>query len=142
MAEAAADDLLAATEPDDSLPLEERLQDSLDRFVSYVASRGPAFISLVRGASGGDAALQAVFDRAHDVVARRVLDGLDMTEADATPLLQIALRGWVAFIEECVVVWLVQGGATRDEVVEVLKAALVAAAGAADPGLREPFVQP
>jgi AcrR family transcriptional regulator len=142
VAEAAADDLLRATEPDDSLPLEQRLQDSLDRFVSYVASRGPAFISLVRGASGGDAALQAVFDRAHDVVARRVLDGLEMTEADATPLVQIALRGWVAFIEECVVVWLSQGGAAREELVVVLQQALVAALGAADPALEDPFGPP
>lgn len=139
VAEAAADELLAATEPDESLPLEERLNDSLERFVAYVASRGPAFISLVRGASGGDAALQAVFDRAHDVVARRVLDGLDIAVERAKPMVQIALRGWVAFIEECVVVWLSQGGAAREELVAVLQQALVAALGAADPALEDPF---
>jgi AcrR family transcriptional regulator len=139
VAEAAADELLAATEPDESLPLEERLNDSLERFVAYVASRGPAFISLVRGAGGGDAALQAVFDRAHDVVARRVLDGLDIPLERAKPMVQIALRGWVAFIEECVVVWLSQGGAAREELVAVLQQALVAALGAADPALEDPF---
>lgn len=141
VAQAGADELLAATEPDESLPLEQRLRQSLDSFVSYVATRDEAFISLVRGASGGDPALQAVFERAHDVVAQRILRGLGIADDDAAPLLQIALRGWVAFLEESVVVWLAQGGATREELVSLLEQALVAALGAADPALADPFAR-
>lgn len=139
VAQAGADELLAATEPDESLPLEERLRTSLDAFVSYVEGRGEAFISLVRGASGGDPALQAVFESAHDVVAQRILDGLGLSADDAAPLVQIALRGWVAFLEESVVVWLAHGGASRAELVGLLEQALVAALGAADPSLADPF---
>ncbi len=132
VAEAGADELLAATEPDPALPLELRLRDSLDAFVTYASTRREAFTSVVRGASGGDPALQAVFDRAHGVVATRVLEGLGVDETTETPLLRIAVRGWVAFIEEAVVLWLASGGSSQEELVAVLEAALLAAVTAAD----------
>lgn len=132
VAEAGAEELLRATEPDVTLAPEERLRASLDAFVSYVSTRGEAFTSLVRGAAGGDPELQGVFDRAHGVVATRVLEGLGVEEGSETTLLRIAVRGWVAFIEESVVVWLASGGATQEQLVAVLESALLAAVVAAD----------
>ena len=132
VAEAGADELLAATEPDASLPPEDQLRASLNAFVAFVAERGEAFTSLIRGASGGDAALQAVFDRAHGVVASRVLAGLGISADAETTLLRIAVRGWVAFVEESIVVWLATGGATQEQLVAILEAALLAAVTAAD----------
>ena len=132
VAEAGADELLAATQPDPSLPIEQRLRASLEAFVAYVSARGEAFTSLIRGASGGDPALQAVFDRAHGVVATRILEGLGIDEGSETSLLRIAVRGWVAFIEEAVVVWLDTGGSTQDQLVAILEASLLAAVTAAD----------
>ena len=132
VAQAGADELLRATEPDASLPPEQRLRASLDAFVSYVSRRGEVFTSIVRGAAGGDPDLQGVFDRAHGVVATRVLEGLGVEEGSETPLLRIAVRGWVALIEESVVVWLASGGASQEELVAVLVAALLAAVTAAD----------
>lgn len=126
LAEAAADELLAATEPDPDLPATQALQRSLHAFVEHISSRREAYLSLVRGASGGDKALQAVFERAHEVVAERVLSGLGMAD-DAPPLLRAATRGWVAFCEETVVVWLAGGGASTDQVVALLQETLVAA---------------
>ena len=132
VAEAAADELLAATEPDLTLPPDQRLRDSLEAFVAYVSTRGEAFTSLVRGASGGDPALRDVFDRAHAVVATRVLSGMGVSEETETPLLRVAVRGWVAFLEEAIVAWLATGGSSRDQFVPVLEATLVAAVAAAD----------
>src|SRR3712207_3272475 len=43
VAQAAAEELLAATEPDESLPPADRLRASLEAFVSYVSTRGEAF---------------------------------------------------------------------------------------------------
>lgn len=128
VASAAAEDLLAFTEPDRDLPVDERLVDSLERFVDYITQRREAFLSLVRGATGGETALQSVFDRAHEVVARRVLVGLGVQEND--PALYVAIRGWVACVEETVVVWLEQGGLGRDDLIALLRATLVAAVDA------------
>jgi AcrR family transcriptional regulator len=135
VAEAAATEMLAATEPDLALPPEERLRQSLAAFVDYVSSRREAFLSLVRGASGADEVLRGVFDRAHAVVASRILEGLGIT-GSPEPLLTVAVRGWIAFVEEAVVVWLVEGDATRDDLVGLLEQVLVQAVAAAWPPAR------
>ncbi len=132
VAQAAADELLAATEPDDSLPPGDRLRASLEAFVSYVSTRGEAFTSLVRGTAGGDPALRDVFERAHTVVATRVLSGLGVDEDTETTLLRVAVRGWIAFLEEAIVVWLATGAAAQEQFVSMLEAALVAAVATAD----------
>ncbi len=132
VAQAAADELLAATEPDYSLPPGDRLRASLEAFVSYVSTRGEAFTSLVRGTAGGDPALRDVFERAHTVVATRVLSGLGVDEDTETTLLRVAVRGWIAFLEEAIVVWLATGAAAQEQFVSMLEAALVAAVATAD----------
>ena len=132
VAEASADQLLAATEPDPDLPPDERLRASLHAFVDYVSDREEAFVSLIRGATGGDPRLRDVFDRAHTVVANRILDGVGVAPGSESPLLRIAVRGWVAFLEEAVVVWLASAEPTQDELVGLLEAALVAAVATAD----------
>jgi len=132
VAEAGAQELLAATEPDESLPPDQRLRASLEAFVAYVSTRGQAFTSLVRGASGGDPALRDVFERAHAVVATRVLSGMGVDEDTETPLLRVAVRGWVAFLEEAIVVWLTTSGSSQEQFVALLESTLVAAVAAAD----------
>ena len=132
VAEASAQDLLAATEPDPDLPPDERLRASLHAFVDYVSQRQDAFVSLIRGATGGEPGLRDVFDRAHTVVASRILEGVGVTPGTESALLRIAVRGWVAFLEEAVVVWLDSGEPSQDELVGVIEAALVAAVATAD----------
>lgn len=132
VAEAGMRGLLAATEPDETLPPEQRLRASLEATVDYVSARAQSFTAVVRGASGGDPALQDVADRAHSVVASRVLGGMGVGEETETPLLRIAVRGWLAFLEEAIVVWLASGGATKEEIVRMLESALVGAVAAAD----------
>src|SRR3954453_15746141 len=53
----AADNLLARTRPEVSLPPAERLALSLEHYVDYVRANRQSYISLVRGAAGGDPAL-------------------------------------------------------------------------------------
>ena len=132
VAEAGMRELLSATEPDETLPPDQRLRASLEATVEYVTTRASSFTSVVRGASGGDPALQDVADRAHSVVASRILGGMGVDEQSETPLLRIAVRGWLAFLEESIVVWLSAGGATQDEIVRMLESALVGAIAAAD----------
>jgi hypothetical protein len=96
-----------------------------------------AFLSLIRGAHGGDDALRSVVDRTYEVVAGRVIEGLEVDPTAAPPLLRIAVRGAVAFIEEAVVTWLAEPGASRDGLLAVLDHVVleaVAAAGAPVPG--------
>ena len=140
VAEASAAELLAGTEPDVTLPPDERLRASLHAFVDYVSQRSEAFVSLIRGATGGDPRLRAVFDRAHTIVANRVLEGVGVAPGTESPLLRIAIRGWVAFLEEAVVVWLAAGEPSQQELIDVLESTLVAAVAAGDPQTAEPLI--
>jgi len=124
VAEAAADELLARTDPDPCLPPLARLHAAVAAYVDYVADKPDAYVAFVRGSSGGDPQILAVHDRIRTAFTRRVLGGLDLPEAP--PRLRVAVRGWVAFTEEVTVDWLARGDLSRAEVVDLLDGALVA----------------
>ena len=122
VAEAAVEEFLAVIQPSTKLPPEEQLRAGLAAFVDYVATRREAFLSLVRGAGGGDRELRAVVDRAHDQVAGEVLSTLqEVLSVEETPLLRTMIHGAIAFAEESAVRWLTEGGSTRDELVSALE---------------------
>jgi AcrR family transcriptional regulator len=122
VAEAAVEEFLAVIQPSTQLPPEEQLRAGLGAFVDYVATRREAFLSLVRGAGGGDRELRAVVDRAHDQVADEVLSTLqEVLGVEETPLLRTMIHGALAFAEEAAVRWLTEGGCTRDELVSALE---------------------
>lgn len=124
VARAGAEELLAATATDPDRSAEEQLREGLERYLDYVAERRGAYLSLVRGASGGDPALQEVFDRTRQVMAERLLEGLGLDWDAAPPLLRVAVRGWIAFVEEASVTWLGGEDVTRDDLVELNLSAL------------------
>jgi AcrR family transcriptional regulator len=124
VAEAAAAELLARTDPDPGLPPLARLQAAVAAYVDYVADKRDAYVAFVRGSSGGDPQILAVYDRTRTAFTLRVLDGLGLPEPP--PRVRVAVRGWVAFTEEVTVDWLAHGDLTRAEVVDLLDEALVA----------------
>ena len=124
VADAAAAELLARTLPDPALPSLDRLRAAVGAYVDYVADRPDAYVAFIRGSSGGDPQLLAVYDRTRTALTLRVLDGLG--ETDPLPRLRVAVRGWVGFVEEVTVDWLSQRDLTRAEVVDLLDDALVA----------------
>lgn len=96
----ASDAMLHATEPRAELAPMPRLEDTLHRFVGFVAEHRGTFHALVRGASAGDADVRAIIDEARDENARRVIAVFTELGHDDGPLLRSALRSWVAFVEE------------------------------------------
>jgi AcrR family transcriptional regulator len=126
---AAADRMLAVTEPDADLPLIQRLRSGLEAYVDYVMQNEALYVSLVRGAAGGDDELQAVFDRTRARVAERVLDAIGLDEND--PAVRVALRGWVGFVEEATLDWLRHHDLERDVLVDLHQQTLVSAIEAA-----------
>ncbi len=134
VAEAAAEELFEATAPDPSVPPDEQLRAGLSTFLDYIEARREAYLSLVRGAAGGEAGLQAVFDRTRDRITERVIDGMsELLPADTLrdPRLRMAVRGWVAFNEEVAQVWLSGEPIGRDELLDLMANSLAALAFAA-----------
>lgn len=124
--EAAAQHLLDRTEPDPHLPVMKQLRSSVEAFVDYLAEHRTTYISLVRGASGSDPDLQAIFERTRRAIGDRILDRLGVT--DPLPGVLAVIRGWVAFADEVSLDWLAQDAPelTRDGLIELLEESLVA----------------
>jgi AcrR family transcriptional regulator len=131
---AAAADLLAHTEPDRSLPYIEQLRAGVESFVDYVVDNRDSYVSLLRGAAGGDINLRSIFDETRSVIAARVVDGLGAAEVPDRA--RLAVRGWVAFGEEVILGWLSEPepGLDRAGLVDMVHDSLVALVASAAPG--------
>ena len=126
VAEAAAQELLAFTEPAQELEGLARLDDSLTRYLDYVHARKDAYLSALRGAAAGDEALRRVFDGTRQRIAERILEGVVEDPAGASASLRTAARGYVGFCEEAACYWLTDGGADRQEMLDLLRRAALA----------------
>ena len=122
--------LLEATAPDPELEPIQRLRDSLERYVDYVSERREAYISQLRGPASADPEFVAVFEATRARTVARVLESLpalDEVEFDRTEV-EIAVRGWIAFVEETTIGWLRGQQISRDRLVEMNFRALPAVA--------------
>ncbi len=106
VAKAAAAEMLRRTGPDTSLAPVDALRGALTSFIDYVEENPDNYRSLVRGAVSGDAEMRAIFDATRATMAQRVLDVLATQGLDVTPRATLAIHGWVAFVEECVIRWI------------------------------------
>lgn len=124
--ETAADQLLDRTALDPEKPLMEQLRSSLEAFISYLSENRDTYVSLVRGAAGGDAELQAIFDRTRTAFCERVLHGLG-AGPPVRPSVKVVVRGWVAFVDEVTLDWLSQPEPelSRSSLVELVEESLV-----------------
>lgn len=126
--QAAADRLLAVTDPDRTLPLLERLRAGLEGYVGFIEANRSAYVSLVRGAQGADVHLADVFEVTRAVIVRRILDQLEAP--GASPALNVAIRGWIGLVEESTLAWLAESAGgdapiTREQLVTLLQESLV-----------------
>lgn len=125
VAKAAAAELLARTTPDPELAPIDRLVRGIGQFVDYVRENSDAYVSLVSGGNRVDTDLAALFDATRQTNADRLVDALVELGAPDRPLLRMAARAWVAFVEEATVNALARGDITRAELVGFLERASI-----------------
>ena len=126
VARAAAQELLRRTDPDPALPPAAALRAGLEAFADYVAENPDSYKSLVRGAASGDADMRAIFDETRAVLAGRIVDIVAGLGVPLGPRAELAVHGWVAFAEECVIRWIDLRAVDRDAVLDLLTKALPA----------------
>jgi len=127
----AADDLIAQTAPPTTGGPLERLHTSMAAYVDYVVANYAGYLSLVRGAGGGNAVLREIYDEARAALTDRLFeeDPQGQILLD-TPAARLLVRGWSALVEDVVLAWmLAPGDVTREQVLEVITAALPALVG-------------
>lgn len=129
IAQAQADEMLKLTAPDASLtePL-AILRASMSAFVDYVSEHHTAYMAFMRGSSSADPAMREVFDSTRAVMAQRVLDHAPTLGVEATPAIEMAVQGWISFVEEVTIHWLTHHAISRDELLAVITNSLPAIA--------------
>ncbi len=136
----AADDLIAKTAPPAEGDPLERLQVSLAAYVDYVLANFEGYVSLLKGAGGGNEALRAIYEEVRSVLSERIFteqnsfgDPDGQLIAD-TPRNRLVVRGWSAMTEELVITWGTdqragRTGVTRDELLGIIGGSLPALIG-------------
>jgi AcrR family transcriptional regulator len=128
VARAAAAEMIRRTAPDTGLSPVEALRAALSSFIDYVEENPDNYKSLVRGAASGDAEMRAIFDATRTTMAQRVIDVVAALGLAVGPRPTLAIHGWVAYVEECVVRWIDSHTVSRADLLEMLTKSLPAVA--------------
>jgi AcrR family transcriptional regulator len=122
----AADDLLEAVEPAAREPVGDRLTAGIDAYLGYVETHARGFVSLMRGGIGSDAEVRAIVDGVRETLTVGVLEGLQEAGVSA-PMLRLAVRGWIGFVEAVSLEWIERREPSRADVAELARSQLMAA---------------
>jgi AcrR family transcriptional regulator len=128
VARAAAAEMIRRTQPDPALAPVDALRGALTSFIDYVEENPDNYKSLVRGAASGDAQMRVIFDETRSTMAQRVVGVLADMGLEVSPRATLAIHGWVAYAEECVVRWIDTRTISRDDLLDVLTKSLPAIA--------------
>src|SRR5919206_1813134 len=119
---AAAAELLVELDPDPAMAPEERLRAGLEAFVDFIEQQPANYLAVSRSA-GSDPAFLAVFEDTRAAVVEIMAGALGLTAPPAG--LRIAIRGWIAMVEESILHWIDGRPIARETLVDFLqKAAL------------------
>ena len=123
--DSASRQLLEQTFIGPEVPIAERLSRGLEAYLDFVVRHGPAFVALMRGGVGTDPQVAEIVERTRRTIASRVLE--TVPRELVTPMLRMAVRGWIGFVEATVVEWVARRGVPRRRLTELLSTVLVSA---------------
>jgi AcrR family transcriptional regulator len=124
----AVGDLVEQTAPPEGGEPLERLLASVAAYVDYVVANYQGYVSIVRGAAGGNETLRQVYEETRDALTDRIFTEDAQGEIiPDTPAARLMVRGWSAMGEEMVLTWVADPrGVSRDQLLESLSASLPA----------------
>ena len=121
-------DLVEQTAPPEVGEPLDRLLASVAAYVDYVVANYQGYVSIVRGAAGGNETLRRVYEETRAALTDRIFTEDAQGEIiPDTPAARLMVRGWSAMGEEMVLTWVADPrGVTRDQLLEALSASLPA----------------
>jgi AcrR family transcriptional regulator len=90
---------------------EERVRRGLSIYLEFVERHGKAYVALMRGGIGSDPEVGAILEETRRSFAARILE--DVPPGLEGPLLHIAVRGWIGFVETTSIDWAAQRNAAQ-----------------------------
>lgn len=119
-------DMLERTAPDESLDPISMLRGTLVAYVDYVTERRDTYVSMLRGAGSSDPDMTEVFEQTRTAMVDRTAAHLPLLGIELTAAVHLAVRGWIAFVEDTTIEWLRDPRITREEYIELAVGALPA----------------
>ncbi len=118
------------------LPPIDRVRHGLDAYLDHVSQHSRAFVSLMRGGIGSDPEVAAVVEGVRERLADHFLEETPLASAFAKNVrFQIALRGWIGFVEGASIDWCANPRLSREELRELLTSIMIAVATTVGPHL-------
>lgn len=117
-----ANELVAAivTVPADASPA-DRARLGLDAYLEYVMSHSRSFVSLMRGGIGSDPEVALVIESVRTRLFQQFLaDSPFAAMLGADQKFQLAIRGWLGFVEAASIDWCANPRLSKDEIRELL----------------------
>lgn len=134
--EDAAQELAVAIEPDTSLPPAERVRASVDSYLDWIEAHEVGYVRLIEN-MGSVAEVRDLANRVREDTA--VVIATQAGQGDPPRSLVTAALGWLWFMDGVCLDWLARRHMARDQVRDLLTAALfgsLLAADAVDPAIR------
>jgi AcrR family transcriptional regulator len=113
----AARRLAEETMTPETLPPLERLTHGLEAYLDFVHRHGKAYAALMRGGIGADPEVASIIEQTRQDLISRIMVGAPIS--DREPLVEVALRGWVGFVEATAVEWALSAKPSRKALVEL-----------------------
>lgn len=112
----AVDEMIEIVQPQPGLPPADQLARALNGYLQFVDEHALSYQAVLRGGIGSDPAVVAIADR-----FRQAAYELIISQAPAvTPLLSLAIRGWIGFVEAVSLDWLRTRRPAREQLVSLL----------------------
>ena len=122
-----------------NLPPAERVRAGLDAYLDHISQHARAFVSLMRGGIGSDPEVAAVVEGVRRRLSDRFLEGSPFKPMlEGKPRFEVAVRGWIGFVEHATIDWCTEHRLTRDELRDLLSQILIAIMTAITPELLKP----
>jgi AcrR family transcriptional regulator len=115
---AGIDRLIDATTPPDDLPPGEQLRYSLDAYISHALFQTHSYQMALHASSFSDGEVYALVDSVRTALVDRLLASLD--PADRGAEVELALHGWVGYVESVCLRWLSDQHLPRETLVELM----------------------
>ncbi|MGZ3452133.1 MAG: TetR/AcrR family transcriptional regulator [Polyangiales bacterium] len=123
---AAAEEMVKRTRPPDDLLPSEKLERGLDAYLDFVELHAGAYRALMRSGASVDESIADIVEETRGTFARRLAEeGLNLREP--RPVVRIALRAWIGFVEAASLDWLEKRDVERPVLRAMLGAALTSA---------------
>jgi AcrR family transcriptional regulator len=130
---ATADELIASTTAatNNDLPPLERMRAGLDAYLDHVSRHARPFVALMRGGIGSDPEVVGVIEGVRATYVERFLERAEGTPLAGLllanrPLVRLAVRGWIGFVEAASLEWLQRKDVEREVLRNMLVDALLA----------------